>query len=84
MAFQTKVYIVQRADKDGRLLRETPIAAKLTFGDAMKIAVMHGVAPAKITMIIADKSWEPNGEGQIGHHSNCKPREDDSRRKPYF
>lgn len=73
MAFTAKVYIVQRADNDGNLFGEV-VAAKLTFGEAQRIAASKGVAPAKVTMLIADKTTEPNGVGQIGHHDVCKPK----------
>jgi hypothetical protein len=83
MAFQTKVYIVQRADADGKLLPETPVAVKLTYGEARKIAVTLGIAPARITFLVADKTSQPNGEGQIGHHSVCNSDAVDSKRNGF-
>lgn len=80
MAYSAKTYIVQRADANGNLRAETPIAVKLTFEAAQKIARMPGIAPAKVTLLIADKSDKPNGEGQYGHYSVCKPEPFDSRR----
>ena len=68
--FKTKVYIVQRANSDGVLTGEV-IAAKLTFIEAQTIAKAH--APAKVTMLFADKSPLANGVGQNGHHDVCKP-----------
>jgi len=50
--FQVKVYIVQAAD--GKI-----IAAKLTFLEAHELA--KDFAPAKVVMVMADKSDAPNG-----------------------
>lgn len=56
MAFQTKVYFVQKCERDG-----TPkevIAVKLTFTAAHQIAKKY--APCKVGWTIADKSDVPN------------------------
>lgn len=82
MAFSVKVYVVQRADRNGDLRAEPPIAVKLTFAEARKVAMLNGVAPAKITLLVADKTDKPNGEGQIGHYSVCEAERFDSRRNP--
>ena len=56
MAYQAKVYVVQRFDHDGR--HGPVVAVKLTHADAHRIAKDH--APAKVTCVIADKTPEPN------------------------
>ncbi len=71
--FRIKVYIVQRATRDGILTGEV-IAAKLTFTEAQSLAKAH--APAKVTMLFADKTPFANGVGQNGHHDVCKPSPD--------
>ena len=62
MSYSAKVYIVQRADKDGRL--GEVIAAKLTHTEAHRIAKNY--APAKVTLFFADKTDLPNAPGYPG------------------
>jgi hypothetical protein len=52
MAYETKVYVVQKADRDGNL--GEVLAVKLSHGSAHQIAKDH--APAKVHFVIADKS----------------------------
>lgn len=52
MAFDTKVYIVQKYDREGR--PGDVIAAKLVFSVAHNIAKTH--APAKVLFGLADKT----------------------------
>lgn len=61
MSWVAKVYVVQRADREGNLLPEVPVAIKLRFEDAFRIAGTLGVAPAKVTRITADKGLLLNG-----------------------
>ena len=56
-----KVYVVQKADREGRLYGEV-LAVKLTHAEAHRIAVAR--APAKVTCVIADKTPELNGPDQ--------------------
>lgn len=56
MAFETRVYVVQKADREGNL--GEVLAAKLSFGAAHAIAKKH--APAKVHFCIADKSEQLN------------------------
>lgn len=51
--FHVKIYIVQKADGE-------VIAAKLTRATAQAVAKRH--APAKVTMVVADKE-EPEAPG---------------------
>jgi hypothetical protein len=67
MAYQAKVYVVQRFDHDGR--HGPVVAVKLTHADAHKIA--KDLAPAKVTCVIADKTPEPN-VGRFASHPPCK------------
>ena len=56
MAFETKVYVVQQFDREGR---EGPvIAVKLTRQAAHDLAKRY--APAKVIFGIADKDPHPN------------------------
>ncbi|WP_266032597.1 hypothetical protein [Brucella intermedia] len=55
--YTVKVYIVQKADKNGNL-NGPVLAAKLTYADAHEIAKKF--APAKVTCFIADKNAAPN------------------------
>ena len=56
MAFETKVYIVQQFDRDGR---EGPVlAVKLTRQAAHDLA--RRFAPAKVIFAVADKDPSPN------------------------
>ena len=61
--YQTKVYVVQKADSGG-LLRDV-LAVKLTLAAAHAIAKRH--APAKVHFVTADKSEELNVERQVSH-----------------
>ena len=56
MAFQTKVYVVQKADPEGKLGQL--LAVKLTYAAAHEIAKKN--APAKVHFVVADKSPEKN------------------------
>lgn len=58
MAFTVKTYVVQKADRDGNLYGPV-IAVKLTFADAHQIAKQF--APARVSMVLADKTPIPNG-----------------------
>lgn len=60
-----KVYVVQQADRQGNLIGEV-LAVKLTHRDAHAIA--RRFAPAKVTMVIADKTPEPNGPAYGADH----------------
>lgn len=55
--YTVKVYIVQKADRQGNLYGPI-IAAKLTHFEAHQIAKEY--APAKVTFVIADKTMHPN------------------------
>jgi hypothetical protein len=56
VAFETKVYVVQKFDREGR---EGPvIAVKLTHATAHDIAKRN--APAKVIFAVADKDPSPN------------------------
>ena len=58
MAFETKVYDVQKFDREGK---EGPVlAVKLTHGAAHEIAKRN--APAKVIFAVADKDEKPNVE----------------------
>jgi hypothetical protein len=56
--FVSKVYVVQRATRDGDLYGP-PVAVKLTFEAAHALAKKY--APARVTYVLADKSGVPNG-----------------------
>lgn len=56
MSFRAKVYIVQKADRDGRL--GEIVAVKLTFEAAHRIAKAQ--APAKVVFGVADKDFDLN------------------------
>jgi len=66
--FRVKVYIVQKADRQGRLYGEV-LAAKLTRQAAHEIAKAN--APAKVTCIIADKTPYLNGPEHVSIHPQC-------------
>lgn len=55
-SYQTKVYVVQKADPDGKLGQL--LAVKLTYAAAHEIAKRH--APAKVHFVVADKSQTLN------------------------
>lgn len=59
MAYIVKVYVVQKADKEGKL--GELLAVKLTWTEAHTIARRN--APAGVTPVIADKTEELN----VGH-----------------
>jgi len=79
MAYRVKLYVVQRAGPDGSLLPEIPIAIKLTFADAALIARQKGVAPAKVTLMFADKTTLANGGSPLRRQDDCLAGEDDSK-----
>lgn len=56
--FAVKVYVVQKATREGTLVGPI-LAAKLTHDAAHQIAKKH--APAKVTCVLADKDPEENG-----------------------
>lgn len=56
--YQTKVYVVQKADRDGVL--GAVLAVKLTHKAAHTVA--KAFAPAKVHFALADKSDQPNME----------------------
>jgi|GEM_PF-6685088 len=53
-----KTYVVMKADRDGSLYG-APLAIKLTYAAAHKIAKQH--APARVFCLIADKNDDLNG-----------------------
>lgn len=63
--YTCKVYVVQKADRAGRLYGEV-IAVKLTWAEAHAIA--KAFAPAKVACVVADKTPHPNGPFETG---NC-------------
>lgn len=65
--FNVKVYIVQKADRDGTL--GDIVAAKLTYDAAHKIALKN--APAKVHCVIADKSTYANAPGYDEYQRAC-------------
>lgn len=66
MAYDVKTYIVQKAAPDGTLGRL--LAVKLTFAAAHTIAKRF--APAKVHVVTADKTDDPNvAFGLDMHHS---------------
>lgn len=56
-----KVYVVMRADSDGNLLPEAPVAIKLRHEDARAISVLPHVVPAKVLLYNVDKGTMLNG-----------------------
>jgi hypothetical protein len=56
--FVARVYVVQKADREGNLYGDV-LAVKLTFEAAQALAVRY--APAKVTMVLADKTHLING-----------------------
>ena len=66
--FTVKVYVVQKADRDGRLYGDV-LAVKLTRQAAHEIAKAH--APAKVTCVIADKTPYLNGPEHLSNHPIC-------------
>lgn len=60
--YKVKVYVVQKADRQGRLQGEV-LAVKLTHTAAHAIAKAH--APAKVTCVLADKSEYLNGPEHV-------------------
>ena len=64
-AYVCKVYVVQKADRDGRLVGDV-LAVKLTHQTAHAIAKAN--APAKVTCVIADKSEFMNGPEHVTLH----------------
>jgi hypothetical protein len=66
VAYSCKVYVVQKADRDGTLGRV--LAAKLTFQAAHAIAKRF--APARVHVVDADKTEDINGEHYA--HSDYK------------
>lgn len=60
--YQTKVYVVQKATRDG-VLGEV-IAVKLAYGPAHAIAKRF--APATVHFVVADKSESPNLMAPLG------------------
>ena len=63
--FAVKVYVVQKADRQGRLHGDV-LAVKLTHAAAHRIA--RDNAPAKVTCVLADKTGFPNGPEQVSPH----------------
>jgi len=53
-----KTYVVMKADRDGYLYG-APLAVKLTYAAAHKIAKRH--VPARVFCLIADKNDSENG-----------------------
>ena len=62
--FVVRVYVVQKADRHGRLVGEV-LAVKLTRQAAHEIAKAN--APAKVTCIIADKTPFLNGPEHVSN-----------------
>ncbi|MCA1775269.1 MAG: hypothetical protein LC676_06570 [Loktanella sp.] len=67
--YTAKVYVVQKADRQGNL-HGPVLAVKLTHADAH--AVARAFAPARVTCVMADKTPDPNGPDSIPHHPPCK------------
>ena len=63
--FQVKVYVVQKADRQGHLVGDV-LAVKLTHGAAHQIARAN--APAKVTCVMADKTDFLNGPEHVTNH----------------
>lgn len=66
--YTVKVYVVQKADRDGRLIGDV-LAVKLTHGAAHQIAKAN--APAKVTCVLADKTEFLNGPEHATIHPIC-------------
>ena len=66
MSFSAKVYVVQKADEEGKL--GELLAVKLTHAAAHAIALKF--APAKVHFVIADKSVAPNVD-QLLRRATC-------------
>ena len=66
--FAVKVYVVQKADRQGRLHGDV-LAVKLTHTAAHQIAKDH--APAKVTCVLADKTEVLNGPEHVSAHPSC-------------
>jgi hypothetical protein len=56
MAYEVKVYVVQKGDHEGNL--GEILAVKLTYGAAHAVAKQH--APAKVHFAVADKAESRN------------------------
>lgn len=66
-SYQTKVYVVQKADPEGNLGKV--LAVKLTHTSAHAVAKRH--APAKVHFVIADKTEALNVE-PFPSQTSCK------------
>lgn len=66
--FAVKVYVVQKADRMGRLHGDV-LAVKLTHAAAHQIAKEN--APAKVTCVMADKTEFLNGPEHVSIHPIC-------------
>lgn len=66
--FSVKVYVVQQADRQGRLHGDV-LAVKLTHAAAHQVARAN--APAKVTCVLADKTDGLNGPEHVSHHPDC-------------
>jgi hypothetical protein len=66
--FQIKVYVVQKADRNGRLVGDV-LAVKLTRSAAHQVA--RDNAPAKVTCVMADKTAFLNGPEHVSNHPIC-------------
>ena len=67
MAYEVKVYAVQKADHEGAL--GELLAVKLTFASAHAIALKH--APAKVHCAVADKTDGLNVD-RVSDRSQCR------------
>lgn len=67
MAYQCKVYVVQKYDQDGQT--GPVVAVKLTHEDAHAIA--KECAPAKVTVVMADKGKTANALDQETYRHLC-------------
>lgn len=67
MAYQAKVYVVQRVGRDGE--HGPVIAVKLTHADAHNIAKKF--APARVLTVIADKTDLPNVPDASADRGEC-------------
>lgn len=63
--FVVKVYVVQKADRQGKLYGDV-LAVKLTHEAAHAVAKAN--APAKVTCVLADKTPYLNGPEHASHH----------------
>jgi hypothetical protein len=66
--FAVKVYVVQKADRQGRLHGDV-LAVKLTHAAAHTVAKQN--APAKVTCVLADKTEFLNGPEHVSIHPQC-------------